>query len=158
VNRLSAAGRHHIATLLQMAVECCVAIYDAPEAELDHEFATADAIVDAVLGYRASGEPRNEVGALVRRIAGSAAPVVSLDLPSGVDADSGDAAGIAVRASATLTLALPKIGLLGDAGRARSGRLYLADIGLPAVLYARLGLAPGAPFALGRIVRLTFDA
>ena len=53
-----------------------------------------------------------------------------------------------------MTLALPKTGLLTDAGRARSGNLYLADIGLPAALYERMGLTVEAPFSAGRIVRV----
>ncbi len=157
VNRLSPAGRHQIATLLQMALECCVAIYDVPGEELDAELESADAVVDAVLGCRATGEPHEEVGWLVRRIAASSAPIVSLDLPSGIDSDNGNAAGVAVRATATLTLALPKAGLLSEAGRAHAGRLYLADIGLPAALYAGLGIPIDVPFALGRIVRLDPD-
>ena len=53
-----------------------------------------------------------------------------------------------------MTLALPKAGLLTEAGRARAGTLYLADIGLPAALYERIGLFVDSPFASGRIVRL----
>jgi NAD(P)H-hydrate epimerase len=158
VGRLSAPARHQIATLLQMAVECRVAIYDVSEAELDEELATADVAIDAILGYRAAGEPHGEAGLLVGRLAAAKAPVISLDLPSGSDPDSGEASGIAVHASATLTLALPKRGLLGVPGREHAGRTYLADIGLPAALYGRLGIHPGIPFAKGRIVRLAFPA
>jgi NAD(P)H-hydrate epimerase len=154
VTRLAAAGRHQLATLLRMAVDCCVAIYDVPDAELDADLAAADAIVDAILGYRGSGAPRDGEGWLVDRIARVDAPVTSLDLPSGLDADTGTAAGVAVRATSTLSLALPKIGLLSPAGARRAGRLHLADIGLPAALFARLGLDVGTPFAAGRIVRL----
>jgi NAD(P)H-hydrate epimerase len=79
-------------------------------------------------------------------------------LPSGIDADTGEAPGSAVTATATLTLALPKPGLFRAAGRERAGRVYLGDIGLPAVLYRRLGLETGTPFADGQIVRLEGDA
>ncbi|HEV8280271.1 MAG TPA: NAD(P)H-hydrate epimerase [Candidatus Limnocylindrales bacterium] len=158
VNRLSDAGRHQLATLLQMSVDCCVAIYDVPEDELDREFASADAAVDAVLGYRASGPPHDGILWLVDRLARVSVPVISLDLPSGVDADSGEAPGTAVTATATLTLALPKPGLFRAAGRERAGRVYLGDIGLPAALYRRLGFEVGRPFASGRIVRLEADA
>jgi len=154
VNRLSPAGRNQLATLLQMSVDCRVAIYDVPDEELDRELASADAIVDAILGYRASGAPQDGVLWLVDRIARAAAPVISLDVPSGMDPDTGEAAGIAVHATATLTLALPKPGLFSAAGRDHAGRVHLADIGLPAALYRRLGVEPGTPFAAGRIVRL----
>ena len=158
VNRLSEAGRHQLATLLQMSVDCCVAIYDVPDEELDREFRSADAVIDAVLGYRSSGSPHDGVLWLVDRVARASVPVISLDLPSGVDADTGDAPGAAVTATATLTLALPKPGLFRAAGRERAGRVYLGDIGLPAALYGRLGLEPGVPFAEGRIVRLEAEA
>jgi NAD(P)H-hydrate epimerase len=157
VNRLSEAGRHQLSTLLQMSVDCCVAIYDVPDAEIEREFASADAVIDAVLGYRASGAPHDGVLWLVERVARASAPVISLDLPSGVDADTGEAPGSAVTATATLTLALPKPGLFQAAGRERAGRVYLGDIGLPAALYRRLGLETGTPFADGRIVRLETD-
>ena len=158
VNRLTEAGRHQLATLLEMSIDCCVAIYDVPEEEVDLEFSTADAIIDAVLGYRAAGAPHDGVLWLVDRIGRAAAPVISLDLPSGIDADSGDAAGAAVRATATMTLALPKPGLFTASGREHAGRVHLGDIGLPAVLYRRLGLDAGTPFAAGRIVRLEEEA
>jgi NAD(P)H-hydrate epimerase len=154
VNRLSDAGRHQLATLLQMSVYCCVAIYDVPDLELDRDFASADAVIDALLGYRGSGPPHDGVLWLLDRVAHASVPVISLDLPSGVDADTGETAGAAVNATATLTLALPKAGLFLAAGRSRAGRVYLGDIGLPAALYRRLGLDVGAPFAEGRIVRL----
>lgn len=157
VNRLGEPGRHQLATLFAMSVDCCVAIYDVADDELDREFASADAVVDAILGYRGAGAPHDGVLWLVDRVARAAAPVVSLDLPSGVDADTGEAEGAAVSASATLTLALPKTGLFSPAGRERAGRVHLADIGLPAELYRRLGVDAGTPFAEGRIVRLEMD-
>jgi NAD(P)H-hydrate epimerase len=158
VNRLSEAARHQLATLLQMSVDCCVAIYDVPDDELDHEFASADVLIDAVLGYRGAGPPHDGVMWLVDRLARASVPVISLDLPSGVDADTGEALGAAVTATATLTLALPKPGLFRGAGRERAGRVYLGDIGLPAALFQRLGLDVGAPFSEGRIVRLEAEA
>jgi NAD(P)H-hydrate epimerase len=158
VNRLSEAGRHQVATLLEMSVDCCVAIYDAPNEELEREFTSADVIVDAVLGYRSSGAPHDGVAWLIERIARAPAPVISLDLPSGIDPDTGEAAGAAVCAAVTLTLALPKPGLFSSTGRAYAGRVHLGDIGLPAALYRRLGLDVGTPFGSGRIVRLEAGA
>jgi NAD(P)H-hydrate epimerase len=154
VNRLKPPGRHQVATLLQMAVDCCVAIYDVSEEELASELGAADAVVDAILGYGGTREPDSEVGRLIAWVTGAVGPIVSLDLPSGMDPDTGTPRGLAVTAQATLTLALPKAGLFGDAGRKHTGRIFLADIGLPAALYDRLGLDSGSPFAAGPIVRL----
>jgi NAD(P)H-hydrate epimerase len=152
--RLSEAGRHQLATLLEMGVSCCMAVYDITDAEIDEELARADLVIDAVLGYRGRGAPHDEVATLIDRIKVAQDRILSLDLPSGMDPDSGEAPPGAVSSRATMTLALPKSGLLTEAGRTRSGRLYLADIGLPAALYARMDLTVDAPFSAGRIVRL----
>jgi NAD(P)H-hydrate epimerase len=154
VIRLPEASRHQLDTLLEMAVDCCVAIFDLPDDDLDAVLASADVVVDAVLGYGGHGEPHADVGWLIGRIAESGRPIVSLDIPSGVDADTGEAPGAAVAASATLTVALPKEGLLAPGARDRVGRLFLADIGLPRALLARVGIDASGLFAAGRIVRL----
>lgn len=80
--------------------------------------------------------------------------MLALDTPSGLDAGSGVISTPAVRAAATLTLALPKVGLLTPEAPPYVGELYLADIGVPPQLYAGLGLEVGALFAQDEIVRL----
>ena len=152
--RLSEAARHQLATLLAMRLTCCVNVYDLPSAELDAELDEADLVVDALLGYNVSGAPRGEVADLLRSLNRADRPILSLDLPSGLNPDTGEAPGDVIDATATLTLALPKTGLLTPAGRGRAGRLFLADLGLPAALYARLGLVVDAPFAAGSLVEL----
>jgi len=66
--------------------------------------------------------------------------ILSLDVPSGLDATTGQAPGASIRADVTLTLALPKIGLTGVSGREYVGELYVGDIGVPPELYAGRGL------------------
>jgi ADP-dependent NAD(P)H-hydrate dehydratase / NAD(P)H-hydrate epimerase len=89
-----------------------------------------DVVVDALFGTGFSGEPRPESAALIERINGLGAPVVSVDLPSGVDASTGQAAGAAVRAELTVTFHAVKVGLLIAPGRFHAGRVVVADIGL----------------------------
>ena len=156
--RLSEGGRHQLATLLEMGVSCCMAMYDISDAEIDDELAAADLVIDAVLGYRGRGAPHDEVATLIDRIAGARSRILSLDLPSGMDADTGEASAGSISSRATMALALPKRGLVSTAGRERAGRLYLADIGLPEALYARMDLDVGTPFSGGRIVRLSTQA
>lgn len=158
VNRLSAAGRDQLATLLQMSVDCCVAIYDVADDELERELDDAHLVVDSLLGYGADGPPRDGVRWLIERIGRMGLPVVSLDLPSGVDPDTGETPGVTVAAAATLTLAVPKHGLFRSDGARLAGRIHLADLGLPHALYRRLGLEFGSPFVLGRIVHLDASA
>lgn len=114
----------------------------------------ADRALDALIGYGLKGAPRAWTGEMITRLNESGIPVLALDVPSGLDATSGECPGPCIRAAATLTLALPKTGLLTPGGRAVAGRLYLADIGIPPTLYRRLGLAVGSLFAQETLVSL----
>ena len=152
--RMTQAGRHQLATLIAMGTMCCVVTYDLSDKELEQALADADVVVDALLGYNSHGAPRGEVARFVELIVRSRRPVVSLDVPTGVDPDSGEAAASAISAAATMTLALPKPGLVMGEGAIRAGRLYLGDIGLPQALYARMGLNVGPLFAAARIIKL----
>ena len=90
----------------------------------------ADLIVDGLLGIGGRGGLRPPFAALAALAANAAAPVVAVDLPSGVDADTGEVAGAAVRADTTVTFGTHKPGLLIDPGDSRAGRVHLVDIGL----------------------------
>ncbi|MEA3501274.1 MAG: NAD(P)H-hydrate epimerase [Actinomycetota bacterium] len=117
---------------------------------------TADVVLDGVIGYSLQGAPRGEAGALIRWTNEQAAPVLSLDAPSGVDTSTGTVFEPVVRATATMTLALPKEGLRAPGVETHVGELYLADISVPPELYSRfLGIDVGPIFAQSDIVRLT---
>jgi NAD(P)H-hydrate epimerase len=98
----------------------------------------AGVVVDALVGYGLSGALRGRAADLAEAADASSAPVVSLDVPSGVDATTGDAPGAAVTPSETLTLALPKTGLAS----ATTGTLRLADIGIPPASLPAAGVDP----------------
>ncbi len=91
----------------------------------------ASVIVDALLGTGFVGEPRGEVGAAIAALEGRAAPVVSVDVPSGVDASTGMVAGGAVRATMTVTFHAAKPGLWIHPGKAHAGEVEVFDIGIP---------------------------
>ena len=82
--------------------------------------------------------------------------MLALDAPSGVDTTTGTVYDPAIRATATMTLALPKEGLRAAGVRQYVGELYLADISVPPALYAGSGLSfdVGPIFAQSEIVRL----
>ncbi len=113
-------------------------------------------VIDGLIGYSLRGDPRGAAATLIRWANASPAPVLALDTPSGVDTTTGRLGDPAIRAAATLTLALPKTGLRAPAGRPHVGELYLADISVPPALYAGPGLEleVGPLFAHGDIVRL----
>jgi len=98
-------------------------------------------VVDALVGYGLGGELRDPASAFVERINDHPGPVISLDVPSGRDATTGEPLGTAVRPDRTVTLALPKTGL-----EAVEPPVYLADIGIPAVAYDRLDIPYANPF------------
>ncbi|MGZ6697167.1 MAG: NAD(P)H-hydrate dehydratase [Solirubrobacteraceae bacterium] len=88
--------------------------------------------VDALLGTGFSGEPRGEAALAIRALNDAAIDVVAADVPSGVDAATGEIAGDAVGAVATATFAAAKPGLWINPGRARAGDVEVVDIGIPA--------------------------
>ncbi len=88
-------------------------------------------IIDALLGYRGQGNPRGSIARLVRKTKDSPAKIIALDIPSGLDATTGDPNKPCIEAQATLTLALPKTGLMTSQAKPYVGELYLADIGIP---------------------------
>jgi ADP-dependent NAD(P)H-hydrate dehydratase / NAD(P)H-hydrate epimerase len=90
----------------------------------------ADVIVDALFGTGFSGEPREEAAATIQRINAAAAPVVSVDVPSGVNASTGEVTAEAVRATVTVTFHGLKAGLAVAPGRFHTGEAVVADIGL----------------------------
>ena len=90
-----------------------------------------DVVVDALLGTGISGEVRGPIADGIRIAARHAGPVIAVDVPSGLNADTGAAGTLCVRATETVTFGLPKVGLLVYPGRALAGRVTVAEIGLP---------------------------
>jgi NAD(P)H-hydrate epimerase len=113
---------------------------------------SADLILDALIGYGMKSAPLGCTSALIKWASQSNSPVLALDLPSGVNATTGEAPGDVIKARWTMTLALPKTGLRPET----SGRLFLADIGIPEATYRRLGLNYKPPFGGRFCVPLTW--
>ncbi len=91
-------------------------------------------VVDALLGTGMSGLVRDPIRSVIEWLNQSRCPVIAVDLPSGLCADTGSACGVAVRASYTVTFGFPKRGLLTRQGRRYAGRLRVADISIPRAL------------------------
>jgi NAD(P)H-hydrate epimerase len=137
---LSAPDRASDATAYQRRTYIRAGGQEVTPAHLSREHPTL--IVDSVLGYSLQGAPKADAAALIRWATESGLPILSLDLPSGVDATTGETPGAFVRATWTLTLALPKTGLRSNDG----GVLVLADLGIPPVVFHRVGLPYVPPF------------
>jgi NAD(P)H-hydrate epimerase len=93
--------------------------------------ASAALVIDGLLGTGLRGIPRPATARLIAALDACPATVLALDVPSGVDADTGAVPGAAVRATATVAFGWPKLGTLIGAGRSHTGRLIVAEIGFP---------------------------
>lgn len=139
--KLAAVPAHQLEILRRMGVE----VHAEPP--------PADLVVDALIGYSLRGDPHGRSAELIAWANEQQSPVLALDLPSGLDATTGQPATPCIHAAATLTLALPKAGLLK--APELTGRLYLADISIPPVVYRRLGINVPVVFERDTIVELT---
>ena len=118
---------------------------------------TPDLILDAIIGYSLSGAPRGTAADFIHWANNQNVPIISLDTPSGLDVTSGIAYDPAIRATATLTLALPKHGLLNPEAKNLVGELYLADISVPPELYVNMGITVPPLFAESDLIRVQPD-
>lgn len=121
-----------------------IVVWDGRADALADAIRQADVVVDALLGTGASGAPRGRVGAAMSVLAACRPRrgiVVAVDLPSGVNADTGEAPPEAVRADVTVTFGAPKWGHFLFPAAALRGDLVVADIGLPPALAERVGVA-----------------
>ncbi len=113
-------------------------------------------IIDGIIGYSLKGTPRGAAAKMIRWANSTKASILALDAPSGIDTTTGTVYDPAINATATMTLALPKAGLLTANVINQVGELYLADISVPPQLYTQpaLDINIGAIFAANDIVRL----
>jgi NAD(P)H-hydrate epimerase len=95
-----------------------------------------DVILDGLIGYSLKGAPRGKAAELIEWANQTGTTILALDTPSGLDLATGKAQIPTIRAAATMTLALPKLGLLEPDAAEFVGELYLADISVPPELYA----------------------
>ncbi len=119
-----------------------------PEKKLDELQPTV--ILDAIIGYSLNAAPRGSALKFIQYANSINEYKISLDVPSGIDSTTGNSEGEYFHANATITLALPKTGLTPD----KTGKLYLADIGIPVEVYNKIGNEYSFPFGNKYIVRL----
>lgn len=115
---------------------------------------TPSLILDAIIGYSLNGSPRGVAANLIHWANNQNVPILSLDTPSGLDVTSGTIYDPTIRATATLTLALPKQGLLNPDVKKFVGDLCLADISVPPELYAKMGVKIPNLFEHEDIIRI----
>lgn len=112
----------------------------------------ADIIVDAIIGYSLTDNPRGKALQFIDWANSQTAKKISLDIPSGIDSTSGESYGEYFHTNTTLTLALSKTGLTEE----KCGKLLLGDIGIPKVVYNKIGVEYQSPFKNRFVVKLNY--
>lgn len=121
---------------------------------LDAAAGDADLLIDGLLGYSITGPPRDAVSDLIRAANATRIPILAVDLPSGLHPDTGEPLGVTIRAALTVTLALPKRGVMTTRSHSQVGALLLADIGIPPRAFDRSGIETRGLFERGDLVRI----
>lgn len=124
------------------------------EYTLEETLMGADLLIDALAGYGLEGPPHGMAAAVTELAMVVKRPILAVDVPTGMNATSGELSPPAIRAITTLALDLPKKGVLLPASRAAAGELYLADLGIPRAVHERLGFRLGALFSEGPLLRI----
>lgn len=135
---------------IQLSILRAAGVLPTETSQVEAALRGAQVVVDALIGYGLRDRPAGYTAQLIDLCNQLARLVLSNDIPSGVNATTGDRPGPAVRADRILTLAAPKTGL-----QRLQGELCLADIGIPPEVFHRLGLPFQPPFDKADWVRLT---
>ena len=114
-----------------------------------------DLAIDALIGYGLRGAPRGNIAQWIQEANHGVVPILSLDIPSGLDADTGSPLGDCIRADTTLTLALPKVGMREDGVSEYLGDLYIGDISVPTRLLRGIGIETEHLFTSSPIVKVS---
>lgn len=147
VEKLEGPAGRQAKTIQAMDAAIEVGAPDAPRAD--------DLVVDGLIGYAPDGPPRGLMVELMEWANDQPAPVLSVDVPSGLDGTSGVPSTLTVRATGTIALGLPMAGLRRPEVREIVGEVYLGDISVPPALYRRrLNLRVEPVFAEGELFRL----
>ena len=112
--------------------------YSDNKKKAERAIKSSDVIIDALIGYHLKGAPRGDYADVIRTINSSGKKVIAYDIPTGIDATTGECFNPSIRADATLTLALPKKAFKSEKAKKQSGQIFLADIGIPAFIYDQI--------------------
>ncbi|MBI2607869.1 MAG: NAD(P)H-hydrate epimerase [Candidatus Doudnabacteria bacterium] len=135
-SNLNVNARHHLKLLRNSRIPLLPFTKNKQQAAKIIE--DSDVLVDAIFGYHLKGTVRNPVAEIIKSINRSRGRKLALDLPSGMDATTGQCASICVEADITLSLALPKTGFKTGSGKKLAGQIFVADLGIPKYLYDQI--------------------
>lgn len=135
--------------------EANVRPYHGPDCfSLLEDFVVADLLIDALIGYNLKDAPREPISTFITKANESKRPILAVDIPSGLQADTGEPLFPTIKAQATLTLALPKLGLLTEKAKEYVGELYVADLSVPKTVYEKIDVEVPVIFEKEEIVKI----
>ena len=131
-------SQYHGDALINWQIVSAMPIHCRPASPADIAQSRADLLIDAIFGTGLNSPPRDPFPALADAVARAARPVLAIDLPSGLDCDTGVPPGACIRASRTITFVAEKVGFAAPAAAPYLGRVTVGDIGCPVELLAHL--------------------
>ncbi|NGZ77371.1 NAD(P)H-hydrate dehydratase [Saccharibacillus alkalitolerans] len=134
-----------------------IPVLETPGLPSDADFGPYTGLVDALLGVGASGEPREPYGGLIRAANGSGLPIVAADIPSGLNADTGQTAQACIRAERTVCIAFLKAGLVQYPGAKAAGEVRVRAVGIPRLAASRIDEGPNAHLITEHSLRETLE-
>ncbi len=149
----SFAGRRQVQILRESGI-IDPGMQESSEITLEEQLSSADLVIDALVGYGLEGPPSGIAAAITELACAARRPILAVDVPTGVNATTGEVSTPAIEACTTLALDLPKRGIFELMARSHVGEIYLADTGIPLRVHERLGISTGGIFNEGPIVRV----
>ncbi|MDF2563985.1 MAG: ADP/ATP-dependent (S)-NAD(P)H-hydrate dehydratase [Massilibacillus sp.] len=134
IEHMKASAKINLDILKNMGIDILYVENDRDWDKVKIALAFSDCFVDALLGTGFHGALRPEMEKIINMINGMGKPIVAVDIPSGVEADTGCVRTTAIQATTTVSFGLPKMGLFLYPGAAHTGEVLVADIGIPNVL------------------------
>ncbi|MDP2625128.1 MAG: NAD(P)H-hydrate epimerase [Candidatus Peregrinibacteria bacterium] len=149
---LKETSKHHYNLLKQMKVP--MKVWKGTSLQKKW-FKQSTVIIDGLLGYNIKGNPRPPFDTLINLANETSKPILAIDLPSGLNGSTGKRANPCIRADSTLTLALPKTGLMEPSAKEYVGKVYVADLGIPDFIFKKAGIKLSGPIYQKHSISLT---
>lgn len=129
--RKSSAPWYNHQMIKHLGIPITYLMDDSQLPELKKDISTAGLVIDAMLGIGLSGDVRQPYKAVIDMTNEFSQKVLAIDVPSGLDSDTGEPKGVAIRATKTVTFVAPKPGFVTEQGREYCGEVIIMDIGVP---------------------------
>ncbi|MCF6276426.1 MAG: NAD(P)H-hydrate epimerase [Candidatus Magasanikbacteria bacterium] len=135
---ITTQAKHHLDLLQKIDANILTVKNLEKQDEIEKLINSSTLIIDALIGYNLKGAPRDNFAKIIEMINKTKKNVICYDIPTGIDPTTGECFEPHIRAYATLSLALPKKAFTKNKAKSKSGKIFIADIGIPHFLYERV--------------------